>query len=79
MVYEISNEIITKATRCRNKFKCLTDREFDLCRVNGQTLEGACFILMDNHKDNCKYHISFGDAHICSCPVRNELNKQYKV
>ena len=77
--YQISNEIITKTTRCRNNFKCLTDGGFDLCPIDGQIMEGYCFIRMVNHTNNCNYHISFGDTHICSCPVRNELYKHFKV
>ena len=78
MKIEIDAEILQKTTYCKQDFRCLSGDKKRLCEVKGSIgydmLEIKPKVAID-----CKYHISFGDTFLCTCPTRNVIYKHYKI
>ena len=69
--FEISTDVLNKATLCDKGFKCLESLDC-MCRVVDSI---EFFILFVNDEDDsfCKYKMNFRDRFTCECPVRKEF------
>jgi hypothetical protein len=79
MKYKIADNIIKQATRCDKNLVCLSGDGGPYCTVMdymvGNEEEAA---LIECPKESaCPYRASFGETHICECPVRMEIYKIY--
>lgn len=73
---EISEPLREQASRCR-KEKCCLEGE-GLCEVVESVAEKVFFVEGEGGR-TCSYCLSFGNAHYCNCPVRQELYRKYKI
>ena len=72
---------IIKQTKCQKGFKCLSDRDDNLCKLDyfkpidyHGTID--IFECLDDLWLDCEFRDPFLDRHLCKCPVRIELFKQ---
>ena len=78
MYRKVTEDIIKKATNCTKKFTCLSAYRKDLCKIESHPSESVFFIEHLND-ETCKYSYSFGYSHVCTCPVRQEIYRRYKI
>ena len=76
MNIEIDAEILQKTTYCKQDFRCLSGDERCLCEVKG-SIGYDMLEIKPKFAVDCKYHISFGDTFLCTCPTRNVIYKRY--
>jgi hypothetical protein len=77
-VLTVPAEIIKKTTRCRNNFLCLETNhcgDRPMCDVETTHGENVLCIRAADWR-NCSYHLDFGGAKFCVCPVRCEIYRQ---
>ena len=75
---EISETARNKTTNCKYNFECLVDGKCQDCKVDGTVGDRQIFVKRKQYKD-CAYCFQFGYAHICFCPVRNEIYREYQM
>ena len=78
MSYDIDAEIITSARLCQTGCSCLKGEQGSLCKITECIGSSIHFIYCEMSK-SCDYRMSFGDAHVCNCPVRKEIFNKYKA
>ena len=75
---KVPAEVLGKATKCRQGFSCLESGKCGdrpVCEVKSTHGEGVlCIRATETH--NCPYHLDFGGASYCVCPVRCALHQQ---
>ncbi len=69
-----ADDIRKAAPRCSHNFHCLDGKRYDgartCCGVTGMLNGKLLFVApRDNKLVVCEYHLSFGNGHICTCPV----------
>jgi hypothetical protein len=78
MNVQIDAEILQKTTYCKQDFRCLSGDRRCLCEVKG-SLGSDMLAIKPKFAIDCKYHVSFGDTSLCTCPTRHEIYKHYKI
>lgn len=76
MKIQIDDNIIKKTTDCDKQFRCLADENHVYCAVELCLDEKVHFIKCVEGRA-CKYALSFGYSHLCTCPVRKEIYNRY--
>ena len=80
MRYKISDKII-RSTKCDSDYECL-DGASSHCKCSiDHHVYGSSIFLVTNDKLNLKCpHISMmSDSYVCTCPVKIELYKKYRI
>lgn len=77
MALEIDDLILARATRCPDHAACLVQPEM-LCGVE-DTIEGNGVFVSERKRLSCPYAGAFGEGLICTCQVRAELWRRYRV
>ncbi len=72
MKLEISNDIISKTTKCTKNFDCLTNTHHIYCRVK-ECYQNEVHFVECLYDDYCTYRMAFGDSYVCNCPTRKEI------
>jgi hypothetical protein len=79
--YQVSDDILKKTTKCHNGFSCLSGGPHPVCKVEEPI--GTLAVLTNcEGKVSCEYCIPYGIANsssFCTCPVRNEVYRRYKI
>jgi len=76
---EIEKETKESATKCEKNFACLMDKDHTLCAVERYVNGDVIFIKCLDTK-HCAYKMPFGfSLWMCTCPVRKEFFKRYKI
>jgi hypothetical protein len=78
MSFDISDEIKQLTVDCKKGFPCLEGIKENLCKVE-HCVNGATHFIRRLNKKSCSYQTSFGNAFICSCPIRKELYNKFNV
>lgn len=78
MVLVVREEVRLSATDCRKGLSCLAGDGSDLCPVT-DCVAGTVHFIRCRSEGYCSYQQAFGDAPLCSCPVRKELYRTYRV
>jgi len=77
-VFTVPADAIKNTTRCRHNFSCLESGQCGdspMCEV--QTTHGENVLRVRAvHWPGCEYHLDFGGARFCVCPVRCAIHKQ---
>ena len=76
--FTVSPEIEERAVRCRNGHACLHDPDYVLCGTAVDEEQGARILRCD-HATDCPYSSQFGEQRVCTCPVRHEIGRKYRV
>jgi hypothetical protein len=77
-VFEVAAEIIEQTTKCKHDFSCLqTGRCGDSPMCDVESAHGDN-VLCVRYADwpQCSYHLDFGGASFCVCPVRCAIHQQ---
>ena len=77
-MFEISDEIKKLATKCENSIACTIQEKKELCKVES-CVDNEVFFVKCLHEPFCPYKQTFGYSFFCTCPVRQEIFKKYKV
>jgi len=78
MGIEINEEIKSLATLCKHAYACLTSENHVLCKVN-DCINGKVHFIECKDQNYCEYQKSFGNGHVCNCPVRKVIYNKYKI
>ncbi len=70
-------EEVMAGMKCPKDFKCAHSGFEQLCRAQDFGLEEYLNCLEDN-PSTCSFALSFGDGHLCQCPLRVYLSKKLK-
>jgi hypothetical protein len=76
-VFSVPAEILQKATKCRNNFSCLQTGQCGdnpMCAVETAHNEDVLCVRTADWPD-CPYHMEFGGARFCVCPVRCAIHQ----
>jgi hypothetical protein len=79
MPIKIGEDIRQQTTKCKHEFACLSDEQYDLCKVIASI---ASKVILTDCVDRlpCDYCIRFGTSlAVCTCPVRNELHNWFGI
>jgi hypothetical protein len=77
-VFSVPAEILRKADKCRNNFSCLqTGKCGDsaMCEVEAAHAKDVLCVRTADWP-GCPYHLDFGGAGFCVCPVRCAIHQQ---
>ena len=74
----VINKKIIRKTKCPFNFVCLSNPDKILCKAESKVGSTILFVKPTNGSI-CNYRTNFGDGHICTCPVRNEIYKKYHL
>lgn len=78
---KVPAEVLRKATKCGQDFSCLKTGQCGdrpICGVESTHGEGVlCVRAAEGH--NCPYHLDFGGAGYCVCPVRCAIYQQQGI
>ena len=80
-MFSVAAEILAKTTKCRHDYSCLqTGRCGDgpMCAVETVHAEDVLCVRAPDWPD-CSYHLEFGGARFCVCPVRCAIHQQLKA
>lgn len=79
MGYEIDDEVVAKAASCGKERRCLSGAIEPSCTpiqlMRGSDDEAA--LIRCPEDKGCQYCHSFGNTHICQCPVRLAIFRRY--
>ena len=80
MIYKsfISEDALKNTTRCEKEFSCLSGDSECLCKVE-YCVDDSVLFVGGRVNSTCRYQMSFGDRIICSCPIRKEIYKRWKI
>ena len=70
-------EEIKAGMKCLKGFKCADSGFEQLCKAIDFGLKGYLDCLEENH-GTCPFALSFGNGHLCQCPLRVYLSKELK-
>lgn len=81
MGFEIDDDILKAAVACGKGHMCVSRGQRPYCSpVELMRGEGQDAALIECPEDRgCPYCQSFGETHICQCPVRLEILRRYGV
>ena len=74
----IDEETIEKTTNCDKNFNCLSNELHVYCPVK-RCVDGKVHFIKCLEGNSCTYMLRFGDSYMCTCPVRKEIFKRYKI
>lgn len=77
-IFEVGEEVRKQADRCPRGQRCLQGKEEIRCPVSDCVGDKVFFIAGDPGKA-CKYCNTFGHSCYCSCPLRQELYRKFRV
>jgi hypothetical protein len=77
MVLYVSNKAKQAGTECPRDFSCLQDSG-DLCKISC-CVDGALHFITCGREGNCPYKRPAWGRFLCTCPVRKEIYKRYKI
>ena len=79
MKYDIDEAILKAASACSKMRMCVTEEGKPCCTpIQIMRGEGEEAALIECPEDSgCSYCHSFGNTHICLCPVRMEIYRRY--
>jgi len=73
MALSVPREVIEQTTKCPHQFCCVPSGkcgDSDMCEVD-RVSGGNVLLVIERQKGGyCPYGFSFGDGHVCRCPVR---------
>jgi len=75
--FDISQGIIDSAAECMNHLACLSGAG-RICKVKKHADARVMFVRKRSHQ-NCPFAIPLGADCICTCPVRVEIFRKYRV
>ncbi|OGX11114.1 MAG: hypothetical protein A2351_07995 [Omnitrophica bacterium RIFOXYB12_FULL_50_7] len=75
--FKISPAIIDSASECLNHLSCLSGSG-TMCKIKKQADNRVMFVRKHGHQ-NCPFAIPLGADCICTCPVRVEIYRKYRV
>ena len=75
--FNISQAIIDSASECPNRLACLS-RIGTMCKIKKHEEARVMFVRRHGHQ-NCPFAIPLGADCICTCPVRVEIFRKYRV
>jgi hypothetical protein len=81
MDIEISDDILKRTTKCNHDFSCLSGGPAPVCKVE-EAIGTLAALTNCEGKVYCDYCIPYGMADtssFCTCPVRIELYRRYKI
>jgi hypothetical protein len=78
MKLDVQDEILDQATQCKHNCICQGVGGKPHCRIS-DTVNGSVFFTPTRHPMGCPYQCSFGSTFMCTCPVRQEIYKQYRI
>jgi len=73
----ISQTILDSASECLNQQVCLSGGKA-MCKVKKHEESRVLFVKQHGHL-NCPFSIPLGADCICTCPVRVEIFRKYRV
>ncbi|MBI5674488.1 MAG: hypothetical protein HZC48_01505 [Nitrospirae bacterium] len=80
MDIEISEDLTVQAVKCATSLGCIKDKDYELCRVVRSANGGGVIFIECKETKHCNYKNPFGySLSFCSCPVRKEIYKKYKI
>ena len=76
---EIEEDIKKSTTKCEKKLSCLSGKNHKLCNAIGSV--GTKIVCIDCFEGKrCNYREPYGlSSYVCSCPIRKELYRKYKI
>jgi hypothetical protein len=77
-MFSIPEEAIRKATKCRAEFSCLRSAccgSSPMCDVEARHADEVLRVSAAQWP-SCSYHLDFGGARFCVCPVRSAIFRQ---
>jgi hypothetical protein len=81
MPFKIDDKIVKQAHKCTRDHICLSGNGGLYCKVTyymvGSNKNDKAALIECPKDQGCPYCQSFGNTHICQCPVRMELFKRY--
>lgn len=80
-MFSVAAEILRKTTKCRHNFSCLhTGRCGDSAMCAVETVHGENVLCVSAEDwPKCPYHLDFGGAQFCVCPVRCAIHQQVRA
>ena len=75
--FNISQAIIESASECRHRLACLSGAR-TMCKIKKHEDTRVMFVKSHGHQ-NCAFAIPLGVDCICTCPVRVEIFRKYRV
>jgi hypothetical protein len=70
--------IVKKATQCGYHYVCVNAEQLPKCSIR-KVVQRTLFFTQEKIPSCCFYQCPFGDAFMCTCPVRQELYLKYKI
>jgi hypothetical protein len=77
-VFEIDSEVRNRADRCAWHQQCLQGQQEIRCRIT-DCVGDKVFFTAGSAVPTCKYCHTFGYSCYCSCPLRQELYRKFKI
>lgn len=74
MIYDVPQEIISKASKCSCNYSCLNGTDKKICPED-RLRNDMLFIQNCECSVGCQYRYDFGGATCCKCPVRIYIAK----
>jgi len=77
-MFKVPAEVIHKTTKCGHNFSCLETGscgDSPMCGVQTRLGDGVVCVSVSDWRD-CAYHLDFGGAKFCVCPVRCAIHRQ---
>ena len=85
MKYAVSNDVLTKTTKCSHAFSCLATGKCGnvlMCKIEKRFDKNMLYIktTSDIEGGSCPYLHSYGSkqGHICTCPTHYAIYEQYE-
>lgn len=79
LTLDIDKDTKDRATECEKNFACLSNKDHTLCAVERYVHDDVIFIKCLDTK-HCAYKMPFGfSLWMCTCPIRKEFFKRYKI
>ncbi len=76
---EVENTVerIMEQMACPKDFECLKSESKGLCRAQDFGLSDYVECL-ESEPQSCRFVLSFGEAHLCKCPMRVHICRKLK-
>ncbi len=76
---EIEEDIKKSTTKCEKNFSCLSDKNHKLCNaINTISNKIECVDCFGGK--HCNYREPYGfSSYLCTCPIRKEIYRKYKI
>jgi hypothetical protein len=80
-MFEVPAAILKQAAKCGHDYSCLRSAwcgDRPMCDVEAQHGSNVLCVISTDWPD-CHYHLDFGGARFCVCPVRCAIYRQQAV